>query len=142
MPDLRAHRSTSPSWLKAAYPDAEIPRPAAPVERKPALSTRTGKLIVEPSKAFFPLGPAGILLCQRCHNRPSGDELLTSGGCLPHLSERYADFRMHHCQVELPAGIAGVGFGEAFEDRQAIAVGMERLRQAPLGDQHAADPFV
>ena len=103
--------------VEAAYPDAEIRRPAAPVERKPALSTRTGKLIVEPSEAFVPLRPAGILLCQRCHNRPSGDEFLTSGGCLPHLSERYTDFRMHHCQVELPAGIAGVGFGEVFEDR-------------------------
>jgi len=42
----------------------------------------------------------------------------------------------------LPAGIAGVGFGEAFADCLAVAVGLERLGQIPLGGQHAADSFV
>src|SRR6516165_714125 len=114
-------------------------RPPAPVKRKPALSTRTGKLIVEPSKVLLPLRQAAILLHQRCHNHPSGDELLTSRGRLPHLFERYADFRMYHCQVALPAGVAGVGFGEAFADRQTLAVRLKRLKQAPLGDQNVAD---
>src|SRR6516165_351385 len=116
-------------------------RPPAPVERKPALSTQTGKLIVEPSKVFLPLRPAWILLYQRCHNHPSGEQLLTSGGHFPHLLECDADFRMYHCQVALPAGIAGVGFGEAFADRQTLAVELERFGLVPLGD-HVADPFV
>ena len=42
----------------------------------------------------------------------------------------------------MPAGIIGVGFGETLADRQAVAVGLQCLGQAPLGDLHVTDPVV
>ena len=42
----------------------------------------------------------------------------------------------------MPAGIIGVGFGEALADRQGVAVGLQCLGQVPLGDLHVADLVV
>ena len=53
--------------------------------------------------------------------------------------QHVADLVVRDRQIALPAGIAGVGLGQALGDGEAVAEGFQRLGEIALRHQHVAD---
>ena len=58
---------------------------------------------------------------------------------ISHFLERARDPRMRRGDVVLPAGVAGIGLRQAIDDREAVAVGLQRAGEVALRDLHVAD---
>ena len=64
------------------------------------------------------------------------------GGWALWTFQHVADLAVRDREIALPAGIAGVGLGQALCNREAVAVGLQRRRQIALLHQHVADFLV
>ena len=56
--------------------------------------------------------------------------------------QHVADLVVGDGEIALPAGIAGVGLGQAVGNGEAVLVGFQRLGEIALRHQHVADPVV
>ena len=63
-------------------------------------------------------------------------------GAVALFVEREGDLQIADRQVALPARVAGVGFGEARYDGQAVAVGFQSLGQVALRFPNVANLLV
>src|SRR5262245_1109102 len=101
-----------------------------------------GNPCIKPCQVLLPLYLIGVLLHQLSNNGTARGECVASFRRFLGLAIHPGELCVADREIALPAGIAGVGFGQTLCNGEAVGIGFERGGKIALRLLHTADRLV